>query len=123
MAKKQPPYEALRHKLDSDMLQAAGLKTDIERRGFVNRTFTGIHKAFTEKQVNQAEYIKLINRLAAYAGGAFNDYIDTLVGAAKLGMLELAIQGELSQMTPEASRQRSQAITDITGVQPIEPGA
>ena len=114
-------YEELRHKLDSDMLSASSLPTKPERQGFINRTFTSIHKAYQDKQVNKADYVKLINRLAAYRQGEFNDYLDTLAGAAAMGMLEVAIQGELSQLTPEASRERSQAITDMTGVLPIQP--
>jgi hypothetical protein len=38
-----------------------------------------------------------------------------------MGMLELAIQGELSQLTPKASRQRRDAVTGITGMQPVKP--
>jgi hypothetical protein len=121
MPGKQNPYEQLRHKLDSDMLAASSLKTKPERQGFVNRTFTSLHKARQQKQVSQGDYVKLINRLAAYAGGEFNDYIDTLAGAAQLGMLELAIQGEFSQFTPEASRQRRDDVTNITGMQPHKP--
>ncbi len=118
---KQSSYDQLRHKLDSDMLEASSLPTQPERQGFVNRTFTAIHKAYKEKQVNRAEYIKLINRLAAYAGGSFNDYIDALAGAAQMGMLELAIQGEVPAFTPEQAHQRRGAVTELTGVQPIEP--
>jgi len=121
MSKKKPTYEELRHDLDSKMLQASNLKTEPERRGFINRTFTHINKLYKEKQVSHGDYVKLINRLAAYRQGEYNDYIDTLAGAAQLGMLELAIQGELSQLTPEASRQRRQAVTDLTGVAPIQP--
>jgi hypothetical protein len=118
---KQSSYEQLRHKLDSDMLNASSLPTQAERQGFVNRTFTSLHKARQQKQVSQGDYVKLINRLAAYAGGEFNDYIDTLAGAAQLGMLELAIQGEFSQFTPEASRERRDDVTRITGMQPHKP--
>lgn len=118
---KKPTYEELRHKLDSDMLKAGSLKTKPERQGFVNRTFTSLHKAYSEKHINHAEYVKLINRLAVYKSGEFNDYIDLLAGAAQMGMLEVAIQGEHSEFTPEASRERRDMVTDLTGVEPIEP--
>lgn len=118
---KQQPYEDMRHKLDSDMLQSSSLKVEPERRGFINRTFTSIHNAYREKRINHSEYVKLINRLAAFKQGEYNDYIDMLAGAASMGMLELVIQGEVSQLEPDAARKRSQAITDITGVKPIEP--
>lgn len=121
MKKKPSEYETIRHKLESDMLQNSGLRIEIERRGFVNRTFTALHKAYQEKRVSHSEYVRLINRLAAYAQGEFNDYIDTLAGAAQLGMLELAIQGELSQTTPEASRQRQKLINEMTGTRPVQP--
>lgn len=122
MTKKQSAYEQLRHQLDSEMLlKAASLKTRIEEQGFINRTFTVLHKAYQEKRITRAEYVKLVNRLAAYAGGAFNDYLDILAGAAQMGMLELAIQGERSELSPEAARDRRESITDLTGVQPIEP--
>ncbi len=119
--KKQPRYEEIRHQLETDMLQASNLKTPIEQQGFINRAFTGLHKAFQEKRITQAEYVKLINRLAAFAGGAFNDYIDVLAGAAQMGMLELAIQGEVPQLTPEAARSRRQEINKLTGTQPVQP--
>jgi hypothetical protein len=118
---KKPTYEELRHKLDSDMLKASNLPTKPERQGFINRTFTAIHKAYQEKQVDHAHYVKLINRLAVYRQGEYNDYIDTLAGAAQMGMLEIAIQGELSELSPDASRERSQVVTDLTGVQPVKP--
>lgn len=121
MAKKKPTYEELKHDLDSKMLQAAGLRTKPEQQGFINRTFTHINKLYNEKQISHGDYVKLINRLGAYRQGEYNDYIDTLAGAAQLGMLEVAIQGELSQMTPEAARQRRDAVTDLTGVQPVKP--
>lgn len=122
MSSKKPTYEELRHKLDSDLLKASSLPTKPEQQGFVNRTFMVLHKAYKEeKQINHSEYVKLINRLAVFKNGAYNDYIDTLAGAAQLGMLEVAIQGELSELTPEASRQRSQIVTDLTGVQPVKP--
>jgi hypothetical protein len=121
MTKKQLPYDQIRHQLETDMIQASGLKTKPEQQGFVNRTFTSLHKSYQDKRVNHSEYVKLLNRLSVYAGGSFNDYIDLLTGAARMGMLELALQGELSQMTPEAARKRSQTITQMTGVQPIQP--
>ena len=122
MAKeKKQTYDELRHTLDSDMLKASTLPTRPERQGFVNRAFLDIHRAYKRKDINHAEYLKLVNRLAEFKQGEYNDYIDTLTGAAHVGLLELAIQGELSVMTPEASRQRRDVITDLTGVHPIKP--
>ncbi|HEY7417682.1 MAG TPA: hypothetical protein VH593_21045, partial [Ktedonobacteraceae bacterium] len=77
---KQSQYDTLRHQLDSDMLRESNLPTEPERRGFVNRAFTGLHKAYQQKHVTHAEYIKLVNRLAAYKQGEYNDYIDVLMG-------------------------------------------
>lgn len=119
--KKQPAYDAIRHQLETDMLEASTLHARIEQQGFINRTFTSLHTAHKERRISQGEYVKLINHLAAYANGAFNDYIDLLAGAAQMNMLEVAIQGEMSQLTPEAARARSQSITDLTGMSPIEP--
>src|SRR5258708_7358480 len=121
MAEKKPTFDEWRHKLETDMLQASSLKTEPERRGFVNRTFLSIHKAYQGKQVSHAEYVKLINRLGGYKPGEFNDYIDMLAGAAQLNMLEMVIQGEVPQLEPEQARQRRQAITDLTGVEPQQP--
>lgn len=119
MAKK-PNYEELRHDLDTKMLQACNLPAD-QQKGFVNRMFTSIYKAYQEKHVGHADYVKLINRLAAYQQGKFNDYIDILSGAAMMGMLDLALEGDAPQLSPEAARQRRQEITDLTGVVPIKP--
>jgi hypothetical protein len=118
---KQSPYDAMRHDLDTEMLSASTLPTKPQQQGFVNRSFLAIHKALEEKQIHHAEYVKLINRLAAFKQGAYNDYLDMLAGAAQMGMLELAIQGEIAQFTPEAARERSQTVSDITGSPPITP--
>jgi hypothetical protein len=118
---KQSSYDQLVHQLNTDLLAASNLKTKPEQQGFVNRTFTSLHKARQEKRVSQPEYVKLLNRLAAYAGGAYNDYIDMLAGAAQLGMLELAIQGEMSQFSPEQARKQRDIVTGMTGMQPHKP--
>lgn len=114
-------YDKVRHQLDDNMLEASSLRTNAEQQGFVNRTFMYFHTLYDEKQITHADYVKLINRLGAYQGGAFNDYLDTLAGATSMGMLNLAIQGEIPQLTPEASRERRDVITGMTGVQPIDP--
>jgi hypothetical protein len=119
--KKKPTYEELKHDLDSKMLQASGLKTKPEQQGFINRTFVAIHKQYKEKSMSHGDYVKLINRLGSYRQGEYNDYIDTLAGAAQMNMLEVVIQGEISQFSPEAACQRRDAITDLTGVEPIQP--
>ncbi len=117
----QKPSEALRQQLDAALLSAASLKTEIEQRGFINQQFMLLHKAREAKRIDQNEYVKLIDRLAAYQRGKFNDYLDMLAGAATLGMLEVVIQGEVPQFEPKQARQRSQAITDMTGVKPSQP--
>lgn len=119
--KNKPNYDQLRHELDSKMLQASNLTTQIEQQGFVNRSFMEIHKAHKQKQVNDDEYVKLVNRLAAYKSGAFNDYLDILAGAAQFDLLELVIQGEMSKFFPEQARQRRQQITYETGIEPVDP--
>lgn len=122
MTKQKNGYDELRHKLDTEMLQAANLPTEPQRRGFVNRSFLDIHRAYQAKRfINQAEYVRLINRLAAYRQGEYNDYIDVLAGSAHLGMLEMAIQGELSELSPEQARQCRDIITGLTGVEPSQP--
>ena len=117
----KPTYEKLKHTLDSDMLSASILPTRIQQQGFVNQVFTSLYKLYEQKEITHTDYVKLINRLGAYKQGAFNDYIDTLAGAASMGMLALVIQGEISQFTPEAAAERRDAVTDLTGVQPIDP--
>ena len=116
-----PGYDQLKRELDTKIMGAANLATKPERQGFINRSFIDIHAAYKAKHVTHADYVKLINRLASYKQGEFNDYIDILAGAAQMKMLELAIQGEIPQLTPDAARERSQAVTDLTGVQPVEP--
>ena len=112
-------YEDLRHTLDSELLQASRLETSQEKQDFVTRTFIRIHQEYQAKQVDHTTYTKLINRLAAYAGGTYNDYLDMLVGAALVGMLDimLAQQGNLA----EEARKRGKIVTDLTGVQPVRP--
>jgi hypothetical protein len=119
--KQHSSFDELRHKLETEMLNASSLKTQIEQQGFINRQFMSLHKARQEKRITQPEFVKLINRLAAYQQGRFNDYIDLLAGAAQMGTLEMVIQGEISQFTPEAARQRRDAVTDLAGMQPAEP--
>jgi hypothetical protein len=118
---KKPTFGELRRQLESEMLRASGLKTEIERRGFVNRTFTSLYKASQEKQVTHDEYIQLINKLAAFRQGEYSDYLDTLAGAAQMGLLEMVIQGEMAQFSPEQARQRRQEVTDLTGMEPHQP--
>jgi hypothetical protein len=115
----QPSYEDRRHELDTKMLKASGLASEQERRDFVTQAFTDIHKQYQDSQINLANYIKLIKRLAAFRQGEYNDYLDTLAGAALMGMLDLIV--EQSKEVAEQSRQRSAIITVLTGIQPIQP--
>ncbi len=114
-------YDGIRHDLDTKMIRASTLTNEVERRGFVNQAFTNIHKAYQQKQISKEEYVRLINRLAAYRQGEFNDYMDMLTGAATLGLLDVVIQGELSELSPEQARSRSQHVSDLTGISPIQP--
>ncbi|GAC1468023.1 MAG: hypothetical protein PVS3B3_30740 [Ktedonobacteraceae bacterium] len=120
MSNKKPTYDELRHELDTDMINASNLDGK-EEQTFVAESFVAINKAYTDKQVSHDQYVKLINRLAAYKAGKFNDYLDTLAGAAQMGMLDIAVKGTVPQLSPDASQRRRQAVTDLTGVEPIEP--
>lgn len=113
-------YDTLRHDLESKMIQASTLPTQPERKGFINRTFSEIHKAYQEKQVNHAEYIRLVNQLAVFKRGQYNDYLDVLVGAAQVGMLETVIQAEIAAFSPEEAKKRSHAITELTNIEPVD---
>lgn len=117
----QSVYDQIRQELDTNMLKASNFEMEIERQVFIELTFTRIHKVYKEKHINHGEYVKLINRLATYRQGEYNDYIDVLAGAAMVDMLEVAIQCEIPTFSPEQARQRSQDITDITGIKPIKP--
>jgi hypothetical protein len=121
MSSKKPTYEELRHDLDSAMLKASSLSAEQERREFVTLTFVSIHKHYTEKTINHADYLKLINRLAAFKSGAFNDYIDMLAGSAQVGALAIAVEQSRKQDLAKLARQRSQAVNDLTGTEPIQP--
>lgn len=120
MTAKQRPYEEHKHELDTKMLQAGNLQTEQERKQFVTDTFLEIHQKKQDKQINQQSYVKLINRLAAYANGAFNDYLDMLAGAAQMDLLDIAIQGG-PQFTVEQTRKQRDAVTRLTGMQPHKP--
>jgi hypothetical protein len=112
-------YEDLRHALDTEILQAESLANEQKRQDFVTRTFTRLYRDYQAKRFDHATYVKLVNRLATYWGGAYNDYLDLLAGAATMGMLDiiLAQKGNLA----EQARARSQTVTDLTGVQPVQP--
>lgn len=115
----QSNYEVLRHALDSKMIQSSTLTTEPERIGFVNRTFSEIHKMYKEKRVDHVVYIRLVNRLSAYHEGAYNDYIDVLAGAAQMGMLEVVMQSGIPIFSPE--RERRESVNNITNTEPIQP--
>lgn len=114
-------YDKLKHQLDNQLLEASKSTNGQEQKYFVTGTFVGIHKAYTAKEVNHAEYLKLVNRLASYKGGAFNDYMDVLTGAAAMGFLDVVVRQNLPAFSPEAARGRSGMITDLTGIQPSDP--
>jgi hypothetical protein len=107
--------------LDTDLLRASDLKQKTERRNFFTQTFSNIDKIYRSKEINHDEYVRLLNRLASFGGGEYNDYLDMLVGAATMGLLDVVIQEEISAFSPEAAQQRSKTITNITGIEPIKP--
>lgn len=124
MAGKQPNYEIIVHELQTKLLQASTQTNQEVQQSFVAYTFKWIHDHYTQKHVNHKQYLALIDRLATFKDGRYNDYLDTLAGAAALGMLDAAIQGGamgISQFTAEASRQRRDAVTDLTGTAPKDP--
>lgn len=117
-------YDELRHELDTKMLNASALSNATMQRDFVAQTFAHIHKQYTEKHIHHAEYLKLINRLAAFKPEEYNDYIDMLAGAAAVNMLDFAIEQSkrgVADLSPEQARQRRDVVTDMTGIQPVQP--
>lgn len=123
MSNKKPDYQSLRHQLDTNLLQNSNLADANEQQQFVIANFKSIDKHYQSKHVNHDEYLKLVNRLASYKSGYFNDFLDSLVGAAHLGLLDIVIERSKhgGPSSPEATRQRSQLITDQTGIQPAQP--
>src|SRR6266567_3038070 len=107
-------YEERRHALDTEMLRASSLATEQEKQDFVTITFTRIQRDYEAKRIDQSIYTKLINRLAAFAGGAYNDYLDVLTGAAMVGMLDVILEQGKKANLAEQARSRSQAVTDLT---------
>lgn len=118
---KQPTYAEMRHQLDTKMIEAEKLEGETQRQGFVVSAFTGIHHQFEKKVISHGDYIKLVNKLAVYKNGQYNDYIDMLAGAAQMGMLEMAVKQVHPIFSPEAAKDRSQAVTDMFGIQPVQP--
>jgi hypothetical protein len=121
MAEKQPTYAELRHQLDTKMIEAEKLELEPQRRNFVTSSFAGIHHQLEQKTISHGDYIKLINRLAAFKGGEYNDYVDLMAGAAQVGMLDMVVKQAHPVFSPEEARNRSQAVTDIFGIQPVKP--
>ncbi len=120
MSDKKPTYEDIRHDLDTNILRASSIESEQEKQAFVNQMFVGIHQHYKERHVYLDDYLKLVNRLAAYKQGAYNDYLDTLVGAARLGVLDLALSGAIN-VSPEMARRRSKLVDELTGTQPSQP--
>lgn len=122
MSKKPSQYEQINRDLQNKMLAASSLKTEMEKQSFVAQTFVAIHDHYKAKHVTLEEYVKLINKLGtSYAGGSFNDYVDTLAGAAQLNMLDTIIAQSQRGNVAQESRQRRDAVTGLTGVEPIKP--
>jgi hypothetical protein len=121
MAEKKPTYEELKHRLDTAMLKASSLTAETDQQAFITQTFVGIHDRLTAKQVNHEQYLKLINRLAAYKAGAYNDYIDTLAGAAAMNMLAMVVEMSKDEPIAADSVARSQAVTNLICMEPVKP--
>lgn len=119
-------YDDLKHWLDREMIEATELRGKEEQQAFVTTRFQNLHTAYTSKQLTYKEYLRLINWLASYQGGKFNDYLDVLAGAAQMGILETVLAPGspfASYISPEAAQKRSQTITNLTGVKPQIPNS
>lgn len=115
-------YEKLKHELDTKMLRASGITDEQEQQRFVGQAFKDLYTHYKQHDINHIAYVRLMNRLALYQRGKFNDYVDVLAGSAQLGILDEALQhSAIDELGAEAARKRSQAVTDITGVGPIQP--
>lgn len=114
-------YDDIRRKLSERMQNASSLVGEAERRQFITQEFVDIRKLYTQHEISHPEYIMLVDRLAAYQSGKYNDYLDMLVGAATMGMLDVVVRQSKTQDVAAQSRQRRQEVTDLTGVQPIQP--
>ncbi len=119
----QKTYDELRHDLDTKLIQGSTLHPALAQ-SFVAEAFTALHTAYQAKHISYEQYIKLINRLAAYKSGRYNDYLDMLTGAATMDMLDIVIdagkQG-IPGLTPEDTRNNRDRVTKLTGVEPVEP--
>jgi hypothetical protein len=117
-------YDSIKHELDTKLIQASNLASNGQQLDFVNATFKWCYQHYEDKHINHEQYVKLINSLARYKQGSFNDYLDMLAGAALVGCLDLAIQGSKqdgSIFTPERARQQQEQVNRITGMKPITP--
>ena len=114
-------YADLKSKLETSLAQAQSITDQPKQQNFVTDQFTLIHKAYEDKLINHGEYLKLINRLAAYKNAAFNDYIDLLTGAAAAGMLEFFVAQSRKRNEAQAAAARRDMITKVFGIDPVEP--
>jgi predicted glycosyl hydrolase (DUF1957 family) len=113
-------YDSIFHQLKESMLKANNYESARQQQEFIEEKFKWINEFYEKRQINLQEYRILLDRLAAYKSGIFNDYIDILTGAASMGMLELALhRGDL--FGPDVARKRSKTITRMTDTPPQKP--
>lgn len=115
------PYEELRHSLDNILLKSDSIGNQTAQQDFVTQAFVEIHQLYKAKDISYDAYIKLVNRLASYKQGKFNDYLDMLIGSAQFGMLDSALKHSLSASANAEAQKRGTLITNIFGIQPSKP--
>jgi hypothetical protein len=114
-------YEQSEHELETAMLKASSLPTEEAHKRFVTETFVLLNQSYQLHQMNKTAYLRLVNRLAAFDGGRYNDYLDLLVGSATMGMLnDTLAQGKNADLAALACTRREE-VTRITGMSPITP--
>ncbi len=116
----KPSYDDIKHKLDSKMIEASSLEGQ-QAQNFVTSTFQWVRSLLDSKQISHKEYVRLINHLANYKNGSFNDYIDLLAGAAQLGQLNVLAAKSQFYNAAEQARRNSQQVTKLTGMEPYNP--
>jgi hypothetical protein len=114
-------YEQWEHNLQTEMLRASTLPTAETKKQFITATFIRLNLAYEEKAMNKTSYLRLVNRLAAFDGGTYNDYLDLLVGSASMGMLDTLLEEGTQRDLAKLARSRSGDVTRLTGMSPITP--
>ena len=113
-------YESLVHTLATKMLQAASLQEEVQQTAFVRDTFVWIVEQKNKGQLSHKEYLRLVEKLAGYKDRAYDDYLDLLVGAAGMQLLEIYLANEGENPAGHA-RQRSGLVDTLTGGNRVPP--